>query len=55
MYIIYIFLQNPQKSPHFSFDIAGSCGFCYGFCATSQGSLDWLEVHPSARPASLFI
>ena len=25
---------------------------CYGYCATSQGSLDWFEVDLSARPAS---
>jgi len=26
--------------------------FCYGYCATWQGSLDWREVHLSARPTS---
>mmetsp|Transcript_68198 Transcript_68198/g.110650 ORF Transcript_68198/g.110650 Transcript_68198/m.110650 type:complete len:220 (+) Transcript_68198:1373-2032(+) len=26
--------------------------FCCGYCATSQGSLDWFEVDLSARPAS---
>jgi len=26
--------------------------FCYGYCATAQGSLDWFEVDLSAHPAS---
>ena len=28
--------------------------FCYGYSATSQGSLDWRKVDLSARPASSF-
>ena len=33
--------------------LLGGMHLCYGYCATSQGLLDWFEVDLRARPASL--